>query len=219
MARCGYSASDTLLNAGGELEDATLLDFWQWAYADLCDDENKGIFAEWLVARLIGITKTRRIGWANSDLITPDGVRIEIKSSSYWQSWKLIDEFGVTRQQPLYPVSNETRIAFAGLKARDAVAVPDPSIPPEFKSHVYIFAFQREAEVERWNALDLSQWEFYVLPANRIRELGWKSVSLKSLRVEHPPLSASDLRPAALRVIDDVKREMGIPAHPSEARV
>ncbi|MEO6924167.1 MAG: hypothetical protein ABI142_10105, partial [Bryocella sp.] len=51
---------------------ATIADFRQWAFSDLCDDDIKGWFAEWMVAKLLLIPITRRISWANSDLIVGD---------------------------------------------------------------------------------------------------------------------------------------------------
>jgi len=192
LSRPIYSKDDTLTGASAEVQDASLLDFWKWAFSDLCDDDLKGIFAEWIVLKLLKIPSSRRINWANSDIITPKGVRIEVKASSYWQSWKLLDEKGALRPTPLHPVSSESQIRFAGLRARDAVAVPNGDDPQLFKSDVYIFAFQHERDVEKWNAMDLSQWEFYVLPVSAISALGWKSISLPMLRIEQKKLSGQE---------------------------
>lgn len=114
MPRSTYLPDDTLTGSNTELQSASLLHFWKWAFSDLCDDDIKGIFAEWLVLKLLGIPSVRRVSWANSDIITPDGVRIEIKSTSYWQSWKLLDEMGVLRPTALHPISPKTQIRFAG---------------------------------------------------------------------------------------------------------
>jgi hypothetical protein len=193
---------------GVELQGASLLDFWKWAFSDLSDDDLKGIFAEWLVLKLLRIPSVRRVSWANSDIITPDGVRIEIKATSYWQSWKLLDESGALRPTPLYPISSKTQIRFAGLKARDAVAVPNSTEPQLLKSHVYFFAFQHEKDIERWNAMDISQWEFYALPVSAVSELRWKSISLPMLRVEqkklcgHETLTADSLGDVARELIE-----------------
>ena len=85
--------TDSLLGAAS-LKNTTLVDFWQWAFSDLCDDDLKGIFAEWLVHKLLGIESLRRVSWANSDVVTssPGRVRLEVKATSYWQSWKVIDQ-------------------------------------------------------------------------------------------------------------------------------
>jgi hypothetical protein len=192
LPRASYLPEDALTGYSARLGEASLLDFWTWAFSDLCDDDLKGIFAEWIVLKLLEIPSKRRLNWANSDIITPKGVRIEVKASSYWQSWKLLDEKGALRPTPLHPVSSESQIRFAGLRARDAVAVPNSSDPQLFKSHVYIFAFQHEKDVERWNAMDLSQWEFYTLPVSVISALRWKSISLPMLRIEQKKLSGQE---------------------------
>lgn len=203
-----YKPSDTVIADLPALQSASLLDFWTWAFGDLCDDDLKGIFAEWLVMRLLEIPNVRRVSWANSDIITPEGVRIEVKASSYWQSWKLLDEFGAARVTPLYPISDKTRITFSGLKARDAITVPDSSKPKLLKSHIYVFAFQNEKDIERWNAMDLSQWEFYALPMKRLQQLGWNSISLTLLRSEQSPLSASAFVDAAKTAIREAAIEI-----------
>lgn len=206
MARPTYSPEDILIGSTAKLQAASLLDFWKWAFSDLCDDDLKGIFAEWIVLKLLGAPSIRRVSWANSDIITQDGVRIEIKSTSYWQSWKLMDETGALRPTPLYPLSLKTQIRFAGLKARDAVAVPNSAELQLLKSQVYIFAFQHEKDIERWNAMDLSQWEFYALPVSAVRELRWKSISLPTLRSEQKKLCAHETLTADS--LPDVVREL-----------
>jgi hypothetical protein len=188
LPRPMYLPEDTLTGFNASFQGISLLDFWKWAFSDLCDDDLKGIFAEWIVFKLLGIPSARRLSWANSDIITAEGVRIEIKASSYWQSWKLLDETGALRPTPLHPVSSDTQIRFAGLKARDAVAVPNSDDPQLFKSQVYIFAFQHEKDIDRWNAMDLSQWEFYALPVSAVRALGYRSISLPMLRTEQKKL-------------------------------
>jgi hypothetical protein len=214
MPRPKYLPEGILTGSNAELQNASLMDFWKWAFSDLCDDDVKGIFAEWLVLKLLGIPGIRRISWANSDIITPEGVRIEIKSSSYWQSWKLLDETGALRPTPLYPISPKTQIRFAGLRAREAVTVPNSTEPQLLKSHVYVFAFQNEKDNERWNAMDLSQWEFYALPVSTVRELRWKSISLLTLRTEqkrlcpHETLVADSFADVARKLIEAAAEEL-----------
>lgn len=109
---------------------------------------------------------------------------------------------------PLYPISDKTRITFSGLKARDAVTVPDSSKPQLLKSHIYVFAFQKEKNIEQWNAMDLSQWEFYALPMKRLQQLGWKSISLTMLRSLQSPLTASAFIEAAKTAIKEAAAEI-----------
>jgi hypothetical protein len=208
MTRPTYEAEGALIGANVTVQDSSLMDFWKWAFSDLCDDDIKGVFVEWMVLKLLGIPSERRISWANSDIITQDGVRIEVKASSYWQSWKLLDEFGKARVPYLCSSpSKKTKIKFAGLRARDAVTISDPSLRAAFKSDLYIFALQHERVPERWNAMDLSQWEFYVLPAKKLEDLGCGSVSLERLQSEQRPMDASNFVAKARQLIEEVARE------------
>jgi len=198
--------------------DANLLDFWTWAFGDLCDDDVKGIFAEWMVAKLLGIPTKRRVSWANSDLITPDQVRIEVKSSAYWQSWKLVDEFGESYPKPIRECRNEDSIGFAGLQARDARTVSQPTDLVTYKADLYVFAFENERDPDCWNALDLSQWEFYVFPAEQLRQfVTTKRIRLGTLR-EHQgaPLNAERFVEVAKRLIAEIAARRRASATPNQ---
>src|SRR5208282_6021059 len=98
------------------------------------------------------------------DLVAPNGHFIEVKSSSYWQSWKLWDfKQGHWKAHEEFPTpTNDTKVVFAGLRTRpvDGAKILGG---PTFHSHVYIFAFQNERDPLKWDALDLDQWEFYAL--------------------------------------------------------
>ena len=194
---------------GGEqaIYEASLLNFWRWAYGDLCDDEIKGIFAEWLVYKLLGVASPRRIGWANSDVVTSIGVRIEVKAASYWQSWKLIDGNGLPHAKPLYAIPPDSKIRFAGLTARDGANVADRSTPRTLKSQMYVFAFQHEKKIDHWDAMDLSQWEFYVVRAEELGQFGGRTVPLTKLRPKYGPLSATEFVSRANHLIERLARE------------
>jgi hypothetical protein len=201
-------AHDSLRGENLQISEATLLDFWKWAFSDLCDDDLKGIFAEWLVHKLLGVSSIRRISWANSDLIISDKVTIEVKATSYWQSWKLIDGKGLPRPKPLYSVPlNDSKIRFAGLTARDATSVADMSTSRALKSQMYVMAFQHEKDIERWDAMDLSQWEFYVIQAEDLSKLGGRSVLLSKLRPKYGPLTAREFVSRATEIIAQLARE------------
>ncbi len=202
--------TDTLLGAP-PLRNTTLVDFWQWAFGDLCDDDIKGFFAEWLVHKLLGVDSPRRVSWANSDVVTPSRVTLEVKATSYWQSWKVIDQHGQPYAEPLYKVpADDSKIRFSGLTARDSTTVADMSTSPALKSQLYVFAFQHEKDITRWNAMDLSQWEFYVLRAEELAQLGGRSVSMKKLRTKYGPLTAAEFVTRANTLIEQVARERNV---------
>lgn len=189
--RVTHSPSDSVFGYE-RIQGATVQEFWQWAFGDLCDDDVKGIYAEWLVHKLLEIKSSRRVSWANSDLITPGGTRIEVKSTAHWQTWKFLNERGEMELVPKYvPREGDRGIRFASLAARDSTSV-DWSKDPTFKSDLYVFAFQSERTIAKWNALDLSQWEFFLVAAEKLRDLKWKSISLTTLRSQFGALSAAE---------------------------
>ena len=206
MRRSYNDFAETLSGLDVPLENSTLLDFWKWAFCDLCDDDVKGIFAEWIIVKLLKSGNPRRISWSNSDIITAGGVRIEVKASAYWQSYKLLDEFGQPRTIT-GSVRPEAKVIFSGLRSGDATGY-QPAMERGLKSHLYVFAFQKEQTPEKWNAMDLDQWEFFLLKKS---DLQYKSVSLAELRANHgPSLNASGLREELGKRVQKIEEELTV---------
>lgn len=184
------SLDDELINSDLKL-DGKLLDYLSWAYSDLCDDVNKGIFAEWLVAKILGINTSRRYLWANSDLETDGGVRIEVKASAYWQSWKALNSDGSLKDLSQVVMQPDNKIRFGGLVAKDTINNSTQEFG-SLKSDFYCFCFHTEKNYEAWNGMDMSKWEFYLVAA---KDITTKSVSLKWLKGRgYGPYSAAGLR-------------------------
>jgi hypothetical protein len=80
-----------MLKTGNEpLSDAgkTLLDFWRWNGSDLASNTTRGRLAEFIVASAMNIDlSVPREEWSAWDLTSPEGIRIEVKSVAYLQSW------------------------------------------------------------------------------------------------------------------------------------
>lgn len=162
----------------------TITDFWHWAMTDLCEDYIKGFFAEWLVGALLKLPlapQERRLWSANCDLRHKGGTRIEVKATSYWQSWRVFDEQGEPRAQPI-AIPSESKIQFRVAPTRTTTAGSNRASAPGYKADLYVFCFEHEQELEKWNALDLTQWEFYYLQRDQLEQLGTKTVSLSRLR-------------------------------------
>ncbi len=128
--------------------DATVLDFWRFALSNLKMNNIRGYLAEFLVARAVG-AQGRRIEWDAYDVLAPDGTKIEVKTSAYLQAWE---------QRYV------SRIGFSGLRGRtlDSNQVYTPE--QTFNADVYVFAVQTARTHEEYDALSVSQWQFYVLP-------------------------------------------------------
>lgn len=86
---------DTKLKSGLECFEVNqnpiehcLINFWQWNQSDLLENRTRGILAEYIVKVAIGDNSTQRTEWDNYDLISNNGKKVEVKSSSYLQSWE-----------------------------------------------------------------------------------------------------------------------------------
>ena len=132
--------------------DFTVLDYWQWAETDLLNNTRRAIVAEFLVARAVGATDEPRVEWADVDVVTAEGVRIEVKSSAYVQSWKQRSRSNIAfdiapRKSSWKPETNET-------------VVHDP---PRRSADVYVFCVLGDKSGAVPDSLDLADWHFYVV--------------------------------------------------------
>jgi hypothetical protein len=163
--------------------DATVADFWRWAFSDLRDNTIRGILAEFLVAKVVGDTRRLRIGWDNFDAQATDGTKIEVKCSAFLQSW--------TQKR-------HSALLFGRLSAREFDATRNEySVDARIRADVFVFAVQTQRDPSAYDVLDLSHWEFWVVNASTIRQRAGKTVGIAWVR-EHAtgPLSYSDLSDA-----------------------
>ena len=137
--------------SGGLDADFDLLGFWQWSMSDLVSNTTRGALAEYIVARAVSAsTVEARDPWATFDLETPEGVKIEVKSSSYLQGWA---------QDRLSHIS----FSIAPSYAWDA-EIGDFENESKRQADVYVFALLAHKDQSTIDPMDLDQWEFYVLP-------------------------------------------------------
>jgi len=148
--------------------DATVADFWRWAFSDLRDNTTRGILAEFLVARAVGDQRALRIGWDNFDAQAPDGTTIEVKRSAFLQSW-------VQKQH--------SELVFGRLGAREFDAgCNEYSVDAQVRADVFVFAVQTQRDPAAYDVLDISHWEFWVACASVIRERAGKTVGISWVR-------------------------------------
>lgn len=163
-----------------------LLSFWQWSTSDLISNVSRGRLAEYLVARALGLASDGlRDEWAAFDLLTPSGVKVEVKSAAYIQSW---------RQRALSPVSFLVPKTLAwdadtNVQAREAQRQAD----------VYVFALLAHIDKATIDPLDLGQWRFYALPTSVLdaRTRSQHSITQRSLEtLAGPPVGYSRIKEA-----------------------
>ena len=147
-----------------------LRSFWRWSASDLVSNATRGVLAEYLVARAIGVGQDEvREEWDAIDLTSPSGVRIEVKSAAYIQSWYQLDFSKIVFRIP------KTRGWDAATGRLSKVA----------KRHadVYVFALLAHRNQDTLDPLSLAQWEFYILHRSILdrRQRSQQSISLNSL--------------------------------------
>lgn len=162
--------------------DATVVDFWRWAFSDLRDNTIRGVLAEFLVASALGLTEMRRKGWDNFDVLTQSGIRVEVKASGYLQSWPQAKHSGL----------KSGRVAARTWEAN----TNEFGATPEVRADVFVFAVHTCKDPTAYDALDLAQWEFYVVPAGPVRDCGYKSLSISWVRRQTEPVSFESLSAA-----------------------
>jgi hypothetical protein len=141
------SGAEPLHRAGSSL-DGSILDFWQWSGSDLLVNTARGQLAEYIVAKALGIsTGGVREAWAAFDLSTPEGVKVEVKSASYLQSWFQSKLSAISFSTKPSTAWNPDTSKFEGERRRQA--------------EVYVFALLRHEDKATLDPLDITQWEFY----------------------------------------------------------
>lgn len=152
-------------------EDIILLKFWQWAYSDIISNANRGKLAEFIVANALGINLCNPSDeWGPYDLETKEGIKIEIKTSSFIQTWNQKDysnpNFGI--QKTIF--WDEEKGEYVGEKKR--------------QSDFYIFCLLKEKKQDKINPLKLEQWEFYIVKTEKLNQIkeNQKSIGLKGVQ-------------------------------------
>ncbi len=168
--RAERRTGDERFTHGAEQLPFTLRDFWCWSTSDLLNNTTRGVLAEFLVASALDLSPSGvRDPWAAYDLITAHGLKIEVKSAAYLQSWTQKRASSIIFKVP------KTRAwdADTNEMATDQVRQAD----------VYVFALLGHGDKATVNPLDVSQWQFFVLPSFVLNERtrSQHSITLKSI--------------------------------------
>ncbi len=142
-----------------------LNDFWSWNQSDLVENRTRGILAEFIVLKALNIKSKIRQEWDKYDLLTDNGLKIEIKSASYLQTWEQ-DKFSTIQFDIKPTFDNEYELSE---KKRWA--------------DFYVFCLLNHKNQQTINPMDLEQWTFYVLSAKILdKEIpNQKTITLSSL--------------------------------------
>lgn len=157
---------EEIINQG---KKRNLLDFWQWAYSDLLGNTERGYLAEYLVALACNIDYKNRISWDAYDLELENGIKIEVKSSGYVQTWKQKDY-----SKPIYRIPKTLAWDY-----KENIYDTEK----KRQADIYVFALLAHKDKSTINPLDTSQWEFYVINSKVIdTNVGdLKQITLKNI--------------------------------------
>lgn len=151
-----------------------LLSFWQWSASDLVCNAMRGILAEYIVASAVGMVSGNRTEWDAYDVETNEGIKVEVKSGAYIQSWS---------QKKLSTIQFGIRPTQGWDSGNGAY-----SNVVERQSDVYVFCVLGHQEQGSIDPLNMDQWDFYVLATKELnREVNaQKTISLSRLEALKP---------------------------------
>ncbi len=175
----------------------SLLDFWQWSVSDILSNATRGRFAEFIVGTAIGLEPTNlRNEWAKCDIITEEGIKIEVKSASYIQSWNQ-DKFST--------------ISFSIKPARHwETGTKRYRGNPKRHAEVYVFCHLKHKDQNTIDPLKMEQWDFYILPTYRIDnyERSQSSITLNSLQKLTEPKKYAELNFEIKRAYEEQRKHI-----------
>jgi len=172
------------LHSNGRPLGTTLLDFWRWSSSDLVSNATRGVLAEFIVANALGIRlDVVREEWKAFDLITPEGITIEVKSAAYIQSWSQCNLSSIVFRTP------KTRAWNADTNTQEK--------EPRRQAQVYVFALLGHQDKSSIDPLNVDHWRFFVLPTTVLntRTRSQHSITLRSLeKLAGQAISYDELR-------------------------
>jgi hypothetical protein len=164
---------DELLTSDGGKPIAKLIDFWKWYASDIVSNTMRGYFAEFIISTVLNVDLSNNVRheWGAFDIISPEGIQVEVKSASYIQSWN---------QKDFSPIKFSIKQA----RAWDSTAnYESRENVPSRHADVYVFCLLHHKDQATLNPLDLDQWTFFVLSTSEINQFhGQKSISLNPLK-------------------------------------
>ncbi len=153
-------------------------DFWRWALSDWTSPATRGMLAEYFVRCATATDGRPAKDWNYVDIECNDGMTVEVKCSACLQPGK---GGKLVRSNPLFSIKQKT-YAWSN---REWDWLPKPGKPRRW-ADVYVLCLENETDRLNYDPLDLSQWEFFVIPTFRLDETfgNQNSVSVRRLQQE-----------------------------------
>ena len=172
-------------------------DFWRWALSDWQSAGTRAQLAEYYVRRALGLEKEQAPEWEYVDIHMQNGTKIEVKSASLIQPPKkelTRPSFDIKIREMVWinERQNTTSEIQQLAKKENAQWLQEKgggwliSDPPKRWADCYVFCVENSTDLDAYNPLDISQWDFYVLATHKINERfkDQKTVSLNRFKQE-----------------------------------
>ncbi len=182
---------DERFTDNGEPLDLTVRDFWSFQFSNIFHDPDE--IAEFLVAKALGLTKPyNKSSWTPYD-ISYHEKRIEVKETAYFHSFDEPGEVSLRRGFDIHKSNSDA--GGTGHEKRY-----------ERQNDLYVFCLLNGTTPEDAYPLEVSHWEFYVVPTAVInQECGdQKSVSLSRVQTFASPITYRELREEIEKAIDEM---------------
>lgn len=157
-----FTGNEKFTNFGKEL-DLSLLNFWQWNYLNLDNNEIQYNLAKFLVGSVLGSSYERNLHHYPYDYCLSNGVKIIVKQallSKHIEQKKGVIEFTVDN-------------LFSQIVKSNKIAI-------------FIFSVYDEINVDKIDFLCLDNWKFYVISRNKFYDFfhnGTSKISLDDLLI------------------------------------
>ena len=142
---------------------------------------------QYIVAWVLGVDHIPDDAWGSYDLLSQDGKKIEVKTTSYLQAWEQ---------------KNEPKPKFRIKKTHFYSKDTGYSKEKDFQADIYVLCYFFEEDKEKADILNLNQWKFWVLPKKIIEEIFSKTESILASKIisEFSAVSAKELRNEILKI-------------------
>lgn len=201
-----YNGNENLINDGKYLP-YSMLNYWQWAYSNLLQNLQRGTFAEFivrcsLIENGIDVPSERYTSIQPYDIEGPTipalgrKSRLEVKSAAFVQLWDI--------RHP-----DRANYLIAPAKMPDEKGDYNENAPRQRNNDIYVFTLYTATD-RRSNILDLSWWQFFVLPTFKIEEDAklskQKTISLKTVKQLCEAQSFDTLCQSIVEACNQIKR-------------
>lgn len=184
-------SGDELFLDNGKPLGLTMRDFWSFQFSNILHDPDE--IAEFLVAKALGMNEPcNKEYWTLCDIQYRDK-RVEVKETSFFHSF---NEPGKVSKNRVFGIQ----------KANSIYEDQEHENRYERQNDLYVFCLLNGTDREEAWPLEVSHWEFYVVPTAVInQECGdQKTISLSRVRSFATHVNYSELRRAIDKVIDNM---------------